>query len=167
MTINTDHWIAINYGTGHHFLLLTVGQIRVYLELFYALNINLNLAAAFIKLSLLCQFLRLFDKGTWQYRASIVGLVIVTLWAIPFLILSLFPCARVPDAWNVFARDAHCWGYASQNPDQFTATLVSHNLINTLLDVYIIAIPLPMYFQADVSARTRRGLLILLLMGAT
>jgi hypothetical protein len=158
--------LAIKYGTGRHFLLLNVGSVRTYLKLFYVLNINLNLSAAFIKLSLLFQFLRIFDKGTRAYRASLVGIVAVTLWGLTFVILSLFPCTIVPDAWNIFATNAQCWGYASQNPDMFTATLVSHNLINTIFDIYITAIPFQLYFQPDVTTRTRLGLMVLLLMGA-
>ncbi|KAL1844450.1 hypothetical protein VTK73DRAFT_2528 [Phialemonium thermophilum] len=104
---------TINYGAGRHFLLLTLGDVKKYLELFYVLNINLNLAATFIKLSLLFQFLRIFDRGTWPYRASVVGIVLVSLWGITFIVLSLFPCTVVSDAWNILARDARCWGYAS------------------------------------------------------
>ncbi|KAB5578892.1 hypothetical protein GE09DRAFT_952291 [Coniochaeta sp. 2T2.1] len=159
--------VSIQYGTGQHFLLLTVGKVRSYLRLFYVLNINLNLSATFIKLSLLCQFLRLFDKGTWAYRSSLIGLVFVTLWGLAFLVLSLFPCTVVSHAWDIFAINARCWGYASQNPDLFTATLVSHNLINTIFDIYITAIPFQLYFQPDVTRRTRMGLMVLLLMGAT
>jgi hypothetical protein len=139
----------------------------MYLKLFYVLNINLNLAAAFIKLSLLFQFLRIFKKGTWPYRASLIGIVFVTLWGITFVLLSLFPCTVISDAWDIFARNAHCWGYASQDPDLFTATFVSHNLINTLFDIYITAIPFQLYFQPDVTLRTRMGLMVLLMMGAT
>ncbi|KAK1764360.1 hypothetical protein QBC33DRAFT_572436 [Phialemonium atrogriseum] len=158
---------SIHYGEGQHFLLLTVGDVRMYLKLFYALNINLNLAAAFIKLSLLFQFLRVFDRGTWPHRASVGGIVFVSLWGITFVILAVFPCTVIPDAWNIFARDAHCWGYGSQDPDLFTATFVSHNLINTLLDIYITAIPFQLYTRPDVTLRTRLGLMVLLLMGAT
>jgi len=159
-------FVAIKYGAGQHFLLLTIGNFRRYLQLFYALNINLNLAATFIKLSLLFQFLRMFDKGTWAYRSSIIGIVLVTMWGFAFLMLSIFPCANIPDAWNILARDAKCWGYASQNAEAFTATLVSHNTINTFFDIYITVIPFQLYFQPDVTLRTRLGLLVLLLMGA-
>jgi rhodopsin domain-containing protein len=158
---------ATKYGAGQHFLLLTVGSVKRYLKLFYVMNINLNLSATFIKLSLLCQFLRLFNKGTWAYRASIGGLVAVTLWGVTFVILSVFPCAVVSDAWNILARNPRCWGYASQDADLFTATLVSHNIINTIFDIYITAIPFQLYFQPDVTSRTRMGLMVLLLMGAT
>ncbi|KAK3944431.1 hypothetical protein QBC46DRAFT_456137 [Diplogelasinospora grovesii] len=159
--------LTIKYGAGQHFLLLTVREFTTYLKLFYALNINLNLAAAFIKLSLLFQYLRIFGRGTWAYRASLVGIVFVTLWGVAYVLLSAFPCATVSDAWNILARNAHCWGYGSQDPDLFTATIVSHNIINTAFDIYITFIPFQLYFQPDVTLRTRLGLMVLLLMGAT
>jgi hypothetical protein len=131
------------------------------------LNINLNLAMTFIKLSLLFQFLRIFERGSGAHLLSRIGIVFVTLWGVAFVLLSIFPCAYIPDTWNVLARDARCWGYASQDANAFTATLVSHNVINTLLDIYITAIPLRLYWEPEVSSRTKRGLIVLLLMGAT
>jgi len=160
-------YLAIKYGTGRHFLLLSIGSVTDYLKLFYVMNINFNFATTFIKLSLFFQFLRLFKKGTWAFNASIIGIVLVSMWGTAFILLSLFPCSYIPDAWNVLARDAHCWGYASQDADAFTATLVSHNLINTLFDIYLTIIPFQLYFQEEVAQKTRFGLLILLLMGGT
>lgn len=159
---------GIKYGAGRHFLLLTLYEVTRYFQLFYALNINLNISAATIKLSLLFQFLRIFDRKGWPWKASVVGIVLVTLWGTAFLMLSIVPCANVPDAWNVLAaRTARCWGYASQDPDSFVATLIGHNAINTFFDLYIIAIPLHIYTKPNVALRTRLGLMVLLLMGAT
>jgi len=147
-------------------LLLTFGEVRNYLVLFYILNVSLNFAATFIKLSQLFQFLRLFEKGTWAYRASVYGIIVISAWGTAYTLLSIFPCASIPDAWNVLARDARCWAYASQDPDEFTATLVSHNTLNTLFDMYIIAIPFQLYSKSGLSLKTRLGLLVLLGMGA-
>lgn len=143
-----------------------MGDVREYLRIFYVLNININLAAAFIKLSLLCQFLRIFKRGTWPHRASVVGIVLVAMWGFAFTLVALFPCAVISDAWNIFATNTACWGYGTTDPDAFTATFVSHNLMNTIFDVYITVIPLQLYFQPKVSTRTRMGLMVLLLMGA-
>lgn len=158
---------GIKYGTGRHFLLLKLGDVRNYLILFYVLNISLNFSTTFIKLSQLFQFLRLFEKGTWAHRASIGGIIVISIWGTVYTLLSMFPCADISHAWNVLARDARCWAYASQNPDEFTATIVSHNILNTFFDIYIIAIPFQLYSKPGLSLRTRLGLLVLLLMGAT
>ncbi|KAK1750383.1 hypothetical protein QBC47DRAFT_455295 [Echria macrotheca] len=159
--------VSIKYGSGRHFLLLTVGDVRNYLILLYILNISLNLAAAFIKISQLFQFLRVFEKGTWAWRASVAGIVVISLWGLAYTMLAIFPCSDIPDTWNILARDAHCWGYASQNADEFTFTLVSHNVINTFFDAYIVAIPFRLYSKPGINLRMRLGLLVLLLMGVT
>ena len=161
------HFSATKYGTGRHFLLLTVAEATTYLTQFYVINISLNFATSFIKFSLLFQFLRMFKKGTWEYRLSIVGIVLTTLWGVTFTFLAIFPCERIPDVWNIFARDARCWAYGSQDPDIFVATLLTHNGINTFFDLYITLIPFQMWFKPGVTSRTRAGLMVLLLMGAT
>ncbi len=158
--------LAINYGTGQHYLLLTFGQFQTYMVLFYVLIGALTEALAFVKLSLLVQFLRIFTPGTWPYRASVFGIVFVALWSLVFSILAWFPCARVSDAWNVFNPDRHCWATGSSDPTAFTASLVSYTVINMLLDLYIAILPFQLYFQPKVSSRTRMGLLFLLFMGA-
>ena len=157
---------AINHGEGQHFLLITVGDFREYLKVFYVLNISLNLAIAFIKLSLLFQFLRIFTKGTWPYTVSVVNIVLVSLWGLAFTLVALFPCAVISDAWNIFATNSACWGYGSTDPDAFTATFVAHNVMNTIFDVVITLIPIQLYFQPNITMRTRMGLMVLLLMGA-
>jgi len=131
------------------------------------MNINLNCAATFIKISQLFQFLRLFDRGTWAYRASMAGIIVISMWGTAYTLLSIFTCSNIPDSWNILARNARCWAYASQKPEEFTFTLVSHNVLNTLFDAYIIAIPFRLYSKPGLNLRTRLGLMVLLLMGAT
>jgi len=146
---------------------ITVGDVRQWLRLFYGLTASINLAAAFIKLSLLFQFLRIFDKGTWPHWASRIGIALVSIWGFVFAILSFFPCSNVVDAWNIFAENPKCWGFGSPDPDLFTATFVAHNVLNTIFDVYITVIPFQLYFRPGVTQKTRIGLLVLLLMAVT
>ncbi len=125
----------------------------------------MNLATTFIKLSLLFQYLRLFDKGSWPYRSSIVGIVLVSLWGAAFAILAFVPCSKVSDFWYS-PPDAHCWGYGSNVPSVFTGTFIVHTTLNMLFDLGILTIPLNLYWRSGVTIRMRLGLLALLLMGA-
>jgi len=124
-------------------------------------------ALAFIKLSLLFQYLRIFKRGTWTYRASILAIVFVSLWNLAFSIMAWVPCTNVSDAWNVFDTNRHCWATASSNPTDFTASLVIYTVMNMLMDLFITTLPFPLYFQPDATFATRVGLLALLVMGAT
>ncbi|VUC35684.1 unnamed protein product [Clonostachys rosea] len=141
---------------------LVVGR---YLFTFYLTNGFLNLAAAFIKLSLLCQYLRVFDRLSLPYKLSLFGIVVVSLWGVAFAILAFFPCSTVSDFWYS-PPDARCWAYGSSEASHFTATFIAHSVLNMVLDLYILAIPTHLFFQSQSSSKTRFGLLALFFLGA-
>lgn len=146
-------------------LLLTVGQAGRYLVAFYMFNGCLNLAATFIKLSLLCQYLRIFEKGSWPYKASLATIVAVTLWGLAYSILAFVPCWPVSDFWYS-PTGAKCWGYGAWSTGELVGTFYSHTAMNMVLDIIILAIPSHLYFKTDMTFKMRMGLLALLLMGA-
>lgn len=123
------------------------------------------MATTFIKLSLLCQYLRIFEKGSWPHRASQATIVVVTLWGLAYTILAFFPCWPVSDFWYSPA-DAKCWGYGAWSTDELVGTFYSHTAMNMILDIIILAIPFHLYFKTDMTFKMRMGLLALLLMGA-
>ncbi|KAH8883058.1 hypothetical protein GQ53DRAFT_831013 [Thozetella sp. PMI_491] len=158
--------VSIQFGTGQHLLLLTFGQVGRYLFTFYILNGFLTLAATFIKLSLLFQYLRIFERGTWPYRVSLTCLVFVSLWGTTFAVLAFFPCTNISDFWYS-PPTAHCWGYGSNVPSTFTGTFITHTTLNMFFDLVILAIPMNLYWQPTIMVmKARFGLLALLLMGA-
>ncbi|KAI0127162.1 hypothetical protein BJ170DRAFT_595043 [Xylariales sp. AK1849] len=157
--------ISIPFGTGQHVLLLTVGQGGHYLATFYMFNACLNLAAMFIKLSLLFQYLRLFEKGSWPYRLSVGTIVAVALWGTAYSLLAFIPCWPVSDFWYS-PPDAKCWAYGAWSTEELTATFYSHTSLNMILDIIILAIPFHLYFKGNMTFKMRMGLLALLLMGA-
>ncbi|KAH8681765.1 hypothetical protein BX600DRAFT_31080 [Xylariales sp. PMI_506] len=157
--------LSTNFGAGQHMLLITVGQAGKYLVAFYMFNACLDLAAMFIKLSLLFQYLRVFDRGTWPYRMSIVVIVLVALWGTSFSILAFFPCWPVSDFWYS-PTDAKCWGYGAWDTKDLVATFYSHTTLNMIFDMAILAIPFHLYFRKEMTFKMRMGLLTLLLMGA-
>lgn len=128
-------------------------------------NACLNMAATFIKLSLLFQYLRIFEKGSWPYRAALGTIGLVSMWGIAYTILALFPCWPVSDFWYS-PTGAKCWGYGAWSTAELTGTFYSHTAMNMILDIIILAIPFHLYFKTDMTFKMRMGLLALLLMGA-
>ncbi|KAI0159273.1 hypothetical protein BJ166DRAFT_327327 [Pestalotiopsis sp. NC0098] len=157
--------MSTHFGAGQHTLLLTVGQAGRYLVAFYMFNACLNMAATFIKLSLLFQYLRIFEKGSWPYRAALGTIGLVSMWGIAYTILALFPCWPVSDFWYS-PTGAKCWGYGAWSTAELTGTFYSHTAMNMILDIIILAIPFHLYFKTDMTFKMRMGLLALLLMGA-
>lgn len=141
-----------------------MNQLNSFMLLFYILMGSITEALGFVKLSLLFQYLRIFKKGTWQYRASIVGIVLVSIFCLGCSIITWFPCAKISDAWNVFSPTrGKCWGTEASNP---TATLMSITIINMFLDFYISVLPLHLFFRPDITWKTRVGLMFLAFMVA-
>ncbi|KAI1841350.1 hypothetical protein JX265_013450 [Neoarthrinium moseri] len=157
--------ISIPFGAGQHLLYLTVGQAGRYLVSFYIFNASLNLAATFIKLSLLCQYLRVFEKGTWPHRMSKVTIVLVSLWGLAYTMLAFIPCWPVADYWYS-PPDAKCWAYGAWSTEELMGTFYSHTALNMVFDIVILTIPFHLYFKPCMTLKMRIGLLALLLMGA-
>jgi hypothetical protein len=124
------------------------------------------MSTAFIKLSLLFQFRRVFGPGTRMRQLCVVVIVFTALWGIVFSFLSWFPCFPPSDFWNYYqTRGDHCYAFGSLDHDIWGATYTGHSGTNVFLDIIVLSIPLPLFFYKDTDRRTRWGLVALLMMG--
>jgi hypothetical protein len=121
------------------------------------------MSTALIKVSLLFQYLRIFDKGNMRL-VCIFLLVFVGLWGTAYTLLAWFPCNPIWGYWT-WATSNTCWAYGSIRPAEFYATYTSHAVLNMLLDFFVLAIPVPLYFRHDTMKSARMRLLALLSMG--
>ncbi|KAI1778737.1 hypothetical protein F4818DRAFT_402328 [Hypoxylon cercidicola] len=138
--------------------------MQSYLKVFYVTNASYNVSTTLIKLSLLFQYLRVFQSGNMR-TICITMLVIVSLWGAVYSFLGWVPCFPISGYWTMGAG-ATCYGFGSTNANDFFAIYVSHTAMNTILDMIVYAIPVPLYFQRDIVRRTKVGLVGLVIMGA-
>lgn len=151
---------------GQHFLLLTEHQMRTYLATFYVSNASYPCSATFIKLALLFQYLRLFEKGTRLYRTTLAAIGLVVCWGLGFGIAGWVPCIPVRAFWDVSEEDATCWGFGSYNAQEFVATYVALTSSNVALDIITLVIPMSFLFATNTHThRTRYALMGLFGMG--
>lgn len=148
-------------------ILLTMGDLKTFLILFYLMNGFFNLGSAFIKLSLLFQYLRIFPRGTWIWRATVAVACAVAVWGFTFSFMAFFPCSRGPQ-FNPLGKEPHtvCWAYGSNDPDIFTTTFNAHTVMNMIFDLIILLLPFQLYMNKTMNNKMRLGLLVLLFMGA-
>ncbi len=132
--------------------------------MFYIANSCYVCSTAFIKLSLLFQYLRIFEKGTAIRKLCIALIVLVSLWGFAYAFMAWVPCFPIHNMWDI-TPGAKCYSFGSQSPDDFAATFESHTAVNVLFDVLVLAIPIPLYFEKDTPMKARIGLVVLLLMG--
>ncbi|KAI0130512.1 hypothetical protein BJ170DRAFT_317134 [Xylariales sp. AK1849] len=158
MGILTDH------GLGDHFVYLSVAQMEGYLKGFYVANISYVMSTAFIKISLLLQYLRVFEERALR-TTCITILVLVSLWGLTFTILAFVPCVPVYDYWDLLSgADKTCFGYGATTRNKFTQIYISHAGFNLTFDVLVLSLPM-FLLRRETTTRALSGLVSLLLMG--
>jgi hypothetical protein len=124
------------------------------------------MSTAFIKISLLLQYLRIFERQSFSHHLCVGVGVFTALWGLAYSILGWVPCVPVYMFWQRTPQTTQtCFAFGSLNPDQFAGTFISHSAINMALDLVVLAIPMPLYFRTGTSRRTRLALLGLLALG--
>jgi hypothetical protein len=114
---------------------------------FYVANAAYIMTTVCVKLSLLCQYLRLFREG---YRRPLVItlLTLVSLWGGAFTFMAWFPCFPVHGFWNKrMSPPARCYGFGYRTLDEAKNTLFAFSGSNMIFDVAIFLIPLTEYFK--------------------
>ncbi|KAF9873324.1 hypothetical protein CkaCkLH20_09137 [Colletotrichum karsti] len=124
------------------------------------------MSTTFIKLAILLQYLRTFDRGSKSRTLTIVMIVITSMWGIAFMFLAWIPCLPVRAYWDWEEHAIGRWGFGSQIAEELIRTYESHATSNMLLDFIIFAIPLPLYFNKEANKRSRKGVLGLFLLGS-
>ncbi|KAK3319479.1 hypothetical protein B0T19DRAFT_268285 [Cercophora scortea] len=125
-------------------------------------------STALIKISLILQYLRIYRRGTLLFNACRMLLVLVACWGLTYSIMAWVPCVPVSTYWTQIyspSTPTRCYGYGSTSVAVFRATYESHAIANVILDLLVLALPVPLYFQTDTPLRTIQGLLALLFMG--
>lgn len=156
--------IATYHGLGQHVVLISEADRRIYLMNFYVANASYILATAFIKLALLLQYIRLFQHRK-NLRRLCIGLIVFTsIWGAAYGFLAWVPCLPVHGFWNQDPK-ATCYAFGNGLGKAFTITYETHSAINMVLDVLVLAIPVPLYFEKDTTPRVRLGLIGLFMIG--
>lgn len=115
----------------------------------YVANATYPLSAGGVKLALLFQYLRAYDK-TSRLRKWIIGcLVVVAAWTLAFGFLAWVPCIPVPAYWDLTVPTRARYAFGSLYVEPFVTTYTSLTTTNMILDLAILglAAPLLLYGQ--------------------
>ncbi|KAK2614736.1 hypothetical protein N8I77_001541 [Diaporthe amygdali] len=146
-------------GFGQHFVLLGEAKMAEYLRIFYIANATYPSSAGFIKLALLFQYLRLYERGTRLWYITVGTIIIVSGWCIAYGFLAWVPTVPVEAYWNL-AIPATRYAFGSLSVDTFVATYTSLTATNMILDMIILAIPAPLLLYNKTSSRKSRWALV-------
>ncbi|KAK1991077.1 hypothetical protein LX36DRAFT_753808 [Colletotrichum falcatum] len=157
--------VATEYGLGRHFILLGIDGMQDFIRVFYVCNGAYPMATALIKLALLFQYLRMFERGTKSRRITVVFIVITAAWGVAYSFLAWVPCIPVSAFWDLMSTAQARWAFGSRDPETFARSFESHVSINVALDLIVFAIPLPLFLKAGLRAKSRLNLFALFAMG--
>lgn len=123
------------------------------LKFLYIQNASYFTTTGSIKMSLLCQYLRLFKTGMLR-KACIVLLVIASIFTAAWSFQGWFPCFPVSGFWDrLRTPPPSCWGTGFSSVHGAMFAFVAFAASNMCLDTIIFAIPMVVYFRADISKR--------------
>ncbi|KAK0372418.1 hypothetical protein CPAR01_12437 [Colletotrichum paranaense] len=157
--------VATDYGLGKHFLLLGVNGMQNFIKAFYVCNGAYPMATALIKLALLFQYLRMFERNTKSRIVTIIVIYITALWGVAYSFIAWIPCLPVSAFWDLSSTTDTRWAFGSRDPIIFAKSFESHVGMNVALDLIVFAIPIPLFLEAGTRTKSRLGLLGLFTMG--
>lgn len=118
---------------------------------------------ALVKLSLLSQYLRVFQIPVMRLTCKIL-IVLVSLWGTIYSFIAWFPCFPPSGFWD-FKVVSTCYGYASPDPFHVYQTTVSATASNMTFDIITWALPIHLLADKALGQKTKHALLGLLLLG--
>lgn len=139
--------------------------MQKFMHFFYVASGCYVTSTAFIKLSLLFQYLRIFERGTFLRKLTICTACVIGVWGAIFSFMAWFPCFPPKIFWSMTPQNDKCYGFGSGYALAFTRTFESHAALNVIFDMIVLTIPIPMYFESGVTTQRRAGLIGLFVMG--
>lgn len=143
---------GIENGIGQH-LIHILGILPTAMKWFYVANAAYTTTTICIKLSLLCQYLRLFQQS-YLRLITIILLVTVCLWGGTFSFLAWFPCFPIRGFWDKsMVPPAKCYAFGYRTTTEAKTTLLAFAGTNLSLDVVVFLVPLSEYLQPNLKRK--------------
>ncbi|KAI1084421.1 hypothetical protein F5B20DRAFT_524823 [Whalleya microplaca] len=155
--------LSVQNGFGEHILSIDMEDIIKFQKKFYVALASYTISTTLVKLCLLVQYLRIFDRGSRERLLCWIGIVLSGLWGIAFSFCALAPCFPISGFFD-WTKPAHCYGFGSKVPEEIAGTFAGHAASNMVLDVAILAMSIPLYFRTT-EWKQRLGIGLLLLLG--
>ncbi|KAF3171388.1 hypothetical protein TWF225_010567 [Orbilia oligospora] len=142
LQVNQIHW-----GVGRHFLSdVTMAEFVISMKFLYASIQTYNIGLTLTKVSILCQYLRLFPVGNVPLVCK-VSITVVICYGIECFFTGIFTCVPIEAFWNVTLPGAKCL------PKQ--ELWYTNAAINITTDFFLALLPIPVLNTLKVGQRQR------------
>jgi hypothetical protein len=123
---------------------------------FYASILVYNLSLTFVKLSILCQFLRFFTESRPR-KICICMICLITAYGAAVQFVSIFACTPVPYFWDRSIANGYCI--------DLLAFWFSNASFNILTDLMICVLPVPVLKGLNLPRKQKYGLIAVFIVG--
>lgn len=151
-------FVVRDYGLGKDMWTIPFDDIRQILKLFFIEEEMYCVCIAAIKVSMLCLYLNIFPNRGLRIATYIV-LAITLVWAIVSFFVLLFSCNPISYYWNMWD------GEHSGKCIDHDSILLAHSSVNIVLDVLIVAIPMPTLAKLHMRLEKKLGVCLMFAVG--
>ncbi|KAK3365061.1 hypothetical protein B0T24DRAFT_422036 [Lasiosphaeria ovina] len=152
-------------GMGRHLDTLSSFDTQSFIKYFYFGGVTYPLALLFIKLALLFQYLRIFDRDSRRHRFCKGFIVFTSIWGLLYLAPFWVPCYPILNMWDFDKPPPRCWGFASLDKAQAMGFQISQSVSTTLIDLVIFFLPLHLVLRPRTQRTSRIALVLLFTLG--
>lgn len=147
----------IAHGAGKHVKAVGMPKVSIFLKYNYMGEIVYPLSLSFIKCSILCLYLRIFGINSTFRRVTYGLLAMAVVWGISVTLGAIFQCNPIAAAYNPMITQKKCINIR----DYFVAT----SILNVLIDVGILALPLPSLWKLQLATHRKLTISAIFLLG--
>ncbi|KAI8955111.1 hypothetical protein F4801DRAFT_586985 [Xylaria longipes] len=156
--------LLFDNGFGKHWYEIGKANQMGFQKKFYVSLLSYTISTTLMKLCLLTQYLRVFSDDLRARKTCWFFIVLSALWGTAFSVIAIAPCVPIAGFWD-WDMNARCYGFGSRIPDEIGGTYAAHVATNVILDLIVLAIPIPLYFQTFKQKKQRVGFTIMILLG--
>ncbi|KAL3467197.1 hypothetical protein BJX64DRAFT_192222 [Aspergillus heterothallicus] len=142
------------HGLGQNIWSIPFPDIDECMKLFFIEEVLYTISTALIKCSMLLLYLRLFPNRLLRI-AVFTSLSITSAWAVGSFFAQLFSCTPISYYWKQWdmEHEGHCVDHND--------LLLSHSIINIILDVLVIGLPMPVLVKLHMPLEKRVGMVLM------
>jgi hypothetical protein len=141
-------------------------MMKPLMQYLYVTNAAYHTTTAFVKVSLLCQYLRMFTDGPRRITCIVV-LCFVVLWGAAFSFMAWVPCLPVSGFWNRLQTPApRCFAFGYRTIKEAKYFILGFASSNMFLDIVVFLIPLTEYLKPGLRRKQILAMTGLFILGA-
>ncbi|EFE29865.1 integral membrane protein, putative [Trichophyton benhamiae CBS 112371] len=157
VAMNVINVVAVNHGYGRPSFDVPEDDLKIALELYFALQMLYRVTINMTKLSILLLYRKIFDTERFRFKLICdVLFVYIMLYTVATFIVTIFQCDPIPKAW---ARDL------PGTCVNLTAFWYANAALHTLTDVIILLLPMPVIKGLKLPRRQKLALNLVFALG--